>query len=189
MAIQRRSLEQHEFNTVLMRTCPRKIQLIHAFPYNCVGGTCFINGRNSLDPFCPICDGTGYLTGNQTTGQSQNPAFSQSPYAKSYHIYGDIQQGHGLYGAGGNLVKLIADLGKENIGDATIFTKMWDIDHSTGAIIYPVIDQSLPRPDRIISIYGDDYNIVREVIVEIGNNQICRVFSANKGEFSPSGVR
>ncbi len=189
MAILRKSLEQREFNFILMRSCPRKLQLVRANPLNCTGGNCFQNGRGSVSALCPICDGTGYLTGTQADAASQSPPFSRAPYAISYFIYADLQLGHGLYGSGGDYLRLIADLGKQNIGDATIYCKMWDVDHATGKTIYPVIDSTLPRPDFFVSTYGKTYNIVKEIIAEIGNNQICRIFSANEGSFNPMGSR
>ncbi len=181
MAILRKSLAQREFNFSLMRTCPRKLQLVHPRPLNCTGGSCFQNGRGSISALCPVCDGTGYLTG------SQSGDFTQPPYADSCYIYGDLQIGHGLYGSGGDYLRLIADLGKQNIGDATLFTKMWDINHVTGKVIYPIIDASLPRPDQVISVYNQLYNVIREVIAEVGNDQICRIFTLEKGSFSMPG--
>jgi hypothetical protein len=189
MSVLRRSLAQREFNNILKRSAPRKLQLIRALPLNCTGGNCFQNGRGSVSALCPICDGTGYLTGSQSGGAAQNPPFSQAPYATTYLIYADVQLGHGLYGSGGDYIRLIADLGKQDIGDATIFCEMWGIDHATGKVIYPVIDPTLPRPDMIISVYGKPYNVIREIIAEIGNEQICRIFSANEGSFGVMGTR
>jgi hypothetical protein len=189
MSIQRKSLAQREFSNILMRSAPRRLQLIRALPLNCTGGNCFANGRGSVSALCAVCDGTGYLTGTQAGGAAQNPPFSQAPYAKTFFIYADLQLGHGLYGSGGDYLRLIADLGKQDIGDSTIFCKMWDYDHTSGNIIYPVIDPTLPRPDMIVSQYGKPYNIVREIIAEIGNEQICRIFSANVGSFGVMGTR
>lgn len=110
------------------------------------------------------------------------------PYADFYFIYGDLQIGHGLYGAGGDYLRLIADIGKQQIGDATLFTKYFDIDRQTGKKIYPVIDETLPRPDVIISLSGQPYNIVREMSVEIGSEQIARIYTCERGSFSPSGA-
>lgn len=189
MSINRRSLQQREFNNILMRTCPRKLMLIHALPYNCTGGSCFNNGRGSISALCLVCDGTGYLTGTQAGGNAQKPPFSQPPYANSCMIYGDLQIGHGLYGSGGDLIRLIGDLGKESIGDATLFSKVWDVNHANGEIVYPIIDPILPRPDVIISTYGKPYNVIKELIVEIGNEQICRVFTLENGSFGLTSGR
>jgi len=167
-----------------MKTAPQKLLLIHALPLNCTGGNCFQNGRGSISALCSICDGTGYLTGSQSGGAAQKPPFSQAPYATSVFIYGDLQQGHGLYGAGGDFLKLIADLGKQDVGDGTLFCKMWDFNQLTGEIVYPVVDATLPRPDIIVSVYGQPYNIIREMIAEVGNEQIARIFSVEKGSFS-----
>lgn len=182
MSIQRRSLGAIEYNRVLQRACPVRLQLIRAHTYNCVGGTCFTNGRKSISGACPICAGTGYLP-------SRAPTLPQLPNADSYFITADLQVGHGLYGAGGSMLRLVADIGKENIGDATLFTKFQDYDYRTGKMIFPIVDKSLPQPDRIVARSGEVYNIVRALPVSIGCEDIARVFACEIGSFSVSGGR
>lgn len=174
MGIQRRSLGQQEFNRVLMRSCPQKLRLVRASSYNCIGGTCFSNGRESISALCPVCFGTGYLPG--------------TPGMTTYFIYGDLQIGHGLYGSGGDYLKLIADLGRQDVGDATLFTKFLDYDHRTGKEIHPMIDAGFPQPDQVISTSGVSYNIVRQLVVSIGSEDIARVFACEQGAFSPTAA-
>jgi hypothetical protein len=189
MSIAGRSLVQQEWERELLRSNPNKIKLLRANPYNCVNGLCFINGRQEISNGCPVCAGTGYL--GVTLDGSGNRVFNGKPYtdmaapaSKVYFIYGDVQSGHGLYGAGGDYLKLLADLGKEDVGDATLFAKMYDYDRQTGTKIFPIVDPTLPRPDRIVDQYGAIYNVVRQLIAQIGATKICRIFTLEQGTFT-----
>jgi hypothetical protein len=189
-----RSTVQYEFETYLKRTNPFKVKLIRANPYNCVGGNCFTNGRESIDATCPVCAGTGYLgvelVGTQLTVTATGKPYDDTiaPASFSYYIYGDVQTGHGLYGSGGDFLKLLLDLGKQDVGDGTLFSLMWDHDAITGQIIYPLVDPTLVRPDRIVSVHGTVYNIVRQQVIEIGAVTICRMFTLESGTFTSTGA-
>ena len=111
-----------------------------------------------------------------------------TPKSTTYFIYGDLQIGHGLDGAGGDYLKLIADIGRQDVGDATLFTKYLDYDHRTGKPIYPIIDATFPQPDRVIGLNGVSYNVVRELVVTIGSENIARVFACEQGAFSPTSA-
>jgi hypothetical protein len=191
MSIQGRSLVQQEWERALRRSNPFKIKLIRARAYNCVGGKCFENGRESISATCPVCAGTGYLgvsfNGSgiriiTSTGAFYNDALP--PASDIFFIYGDVQTGHGLYGAGGDYLKLLMDLGKQDVGDATLFSLMYDRDRRTGDVIFPLVAPTLPRPDRVVTRYGNEYNVVKQLIAEIGATQICRIFTLEQGTFT-----
>lgn len=195
MGIQGRSLEQQEYERALERQCPVKVKLVRARPFNCTGGSCFANGRESVSLTCPVCAGTGYLGVERinsvqiVTATGLPFSDADAPAADFYLIYGDVQTGHGLYGSGGDYLKLLPDLGKLDIGDATFYCKMFDRDHRTGLIIYPKVDPSLPRPDRIyVTTSVTPYNVVRELIINIGSSTLIgRVFTLDQGTFTAVG--
>lgn len=180
MGIMARGILQIEFERELERSNPRKIRLVRAKPFNCPN--CFINGRLSINELDETCGGTGYVNGVPGTD------LTGALYSTTYYIYGDVQTGHGLYGNGGDYLKLIADIGKQAVGDATLFSKMYDRDHVSGNVIYPQCDPSFVRPDRIVSTHGTFFNVVREIIVEVGSDTICRVFTLDTGSFSSQGT-
>lgn len=183
MSINRKSLIQHQYNDLLMRSAPTKLKLIRAKAYNCVGGSCFQNDRKSISAFCSVCGGTGYIGGHLTDDMTKGI------YATTYFIYCDLQIGHGLYGSGGDYIRLIGDLGKQDIGDATAYTKMWDYDAVTGKVIYPQVDPTFARPDQIYSMYGIIYNITKQLVVTIGNDEICRISTCVQNSYESAGGR
>lgn len=192
-----RNIVQNEFELILRHSNPAKLKLLRANPYTCPGpptALCFANGRQSLSFQCPICAGSGYVgvTRNAVTGllmYGGNPYDDTNlPASTVYYIYADLQTGHGLYGSGGDFIKLLTDLGRQDVGDGTLFTLMFDVDRQTGAEIYPIVDPTLTRPDRIISRYGTIYNIVRQMIIEDGTTAICRSFTIEAGVFTSTGA-
>lgn len=194
MGIQSRSLEQQEFERALERSCPAKVRLVRANAYDCNSALCFANGRLEINNNCPLCAGTGYLgvsfiNGVRVVTATDAPYDdTMAPASNTYLIYADVQTGHGLYGSGGDYLKLLQDIGKQDVGDATAFTKMFDRDHATGAIIFPKVDPTLVRPDRIISTFGESYNVVRQLIASIGSSiNLGRIFTLEKGSFTAAG--
>lgn len=190
-----RSLPQREFERYLHTSHPFKLRLIRANAFTCVGGLCFLNGRKSLSGQCPVCAGSGYIgvsrnvNGNLIVTATGAPYDDTMPPASiTYFISGDLQTGHGLYGSGGDFLKLLADLGKQDVGDATLFSLMYDKDHATGQVIYPIVDPNLTRPDRIISRDGNVYNVVRQMIIDDGAIRICRSFTLEAGTFTSTGA-
>lgn len=196
-----RSNVQQEFERILRQSNPYKLRLIRANPFTCPGvtggGLCFANGRTSLVNTCPLCSGTGYngvtfdVNGNRVyNGQPYDDTIA--PASVSYYITADLQTGHGLYGSGGDFLALLADLGKYDVGDGTLFTMMYDRDHATGKLIFPRVDPSLVRPDRIVNEYFDEqqniYNIVRGMIISNGAIKICRQFTVESGTFTSTGA-
>lgn len=197
MGIQSRSLLQQQFEQIFERACTTKVRLIRANPFTCPGpvapALCFKNGRKDINNNCPVCAGTGYLgvSFDNSNPRQRIVTVTGDPYddtaapaSKFFYIWADVQTGHGLYGAGGDYLKLLADIGKQLVGDATIFTKMYDRDHATGQVIYPIVDPSLPRPDRVISRHGSIYNVVQEILIEVGSETICRSFTTEQGSFT-----
>lgn len=195
MGLAARSLIQQQYELQLERANPYKVGLIQARPYNCAGptSTCFLNGRKTINANCPLCSGTGYLGVERDTGDPSILRVTATglvyddampPASDSYRIYGDIQTGHGLYGAGGDYIKLLEALGKQDTGDATLYCKMFDYDATTGKQIYPREQADLPRPDRLVSRYDAVYNAVQQIIAEIGSETIGRIFVLEKGSFA-----
>lgn len=185
MGIQGRPLQQMQFEAQIQRI--PKVLLVRANPWNCSGpgSLCFKPPRqNEINLDCPVCNGTGYLGGHRNATDT-----TIAPYSKSYRIYADLQTGHGLYGSGGDYTALIAQMGKMEVGDATIFTKMYDYDQVTGKRIYPLVSPKLPVPDRIVDpLSGNVYNVVKEIIARIGVDEICRIFTLEEGILSATNA-
>lgn len=167
MGFERTSPKRQEFERQLRQTCKRKHVLLRARPYNCTGGLCFLNGRDSISILCPICHGTGYLSGvaGDNIESSQNPLYNQS-----FLITADIQAGHGLFGAGGTLSIVMSDLGKSAAGDAVLFCPIETFDRKSGAMVAPRVLTSDPRPDRIISDQGRLYYVTQILESNIGDD-------------------
>lgn len=172
MGFQSISDRRREFERQLHQTCHRKLVLLRALPYNCVGGSCFIGGRDSVSKLCPVCGGTGYL-GGQIGDDPER--FLGLPYNQVFLLLADLQPGHGLFGAGGTLTEILADLGKAQTGDATLFCPIQSLDGITGQMFAPRVDTSLVRPDRIISVTDRLYFVTETLEANIGDDVFALV--------------
>jgi hypothetical protein len=173
MAIQQRSLRRVQWEAQLEKLCPTKITLVRANPYTCPA---HVGSRTSIALACPTCNGTGYA------GLARGANLNAAPAATIYFIYGDVQSGHGLYGNGGDFVRVLADLGKQEIGDATMFCKVDDVDARTGKLIHPDTDPTYPRPDRIIDRFGVLYTVAKSLLGNFGDDAVYRNCALLLGE-------
>lgn len=173
MAITGRSPNRADFERLLERAVPHKKRLIRALPYDCPN--CYVDGQLSIALTCATCNGTGYI------GMARGASLNAPPAAKIFLFFADVQLGHGLLGSGGDSVRIMEDLGKQNIGDGILFCKITNIDVLTGESFYPKVDQSLERPDRIIDIDGKVYSVTKEIVGNFGDELVFRQFTIEIG--------
>jgi len=92
-----------------------------------------------------------------------------SRYHTLYYVSGDLQEGHGLRGAGGASSFVDGDRGIEELGDAVFFFLAQQREVSTGSIVAPLVGQA-PRPDRIIRPEdGQVFTVLRVLDQRIGS--------------------
>lgn len=173
MSISPRNSRRLEFERELERFAPTKIRLIRALPYTCT--SCYTSGRLSLSLACTICNGTGYL------GLARGANLNVPPAAKVFFMHGDVQLGHGLNGAGGDLVRVLSELGKQGIGEAVLFCKVDSYDSLTGEQFHPLVDETLTRPDRLVTSDGLMYDVTRALVGNFGSELVFRQFSLERG--------
>lgn len=172
---QQRGQNRIEWERQLERLCPILKVLVRANPYTC--STCYENGRLTQRLTCPNCNGTGY------NGGVKGADLTQAPYSTRYYIHADIQNGHGMYGAGGSMIEILQDLGKMDHGDATIYTKIQEFDRVSGSVVAPQVSKTLPRPDLILDTDGTAYNLVRALRGDVGDELIFLQFLAVEGGY------
>jgi hypothetical protein len=175
VAIRARSARAFSYDRGLERRVPQKITLVRANPYTC---NCGEEGRTSPAMACATCGGTGYTGG----ARGVDTKIAGAPYNTLYYIYGDIQPGHGLYGQGGDFVFIDTDLGKLEAGDGILFTKLQEYDRASGALVYPSVDPSLVRPDRVIARDGTIFTVLKDLRGNIGAEDIFRMFLLRQGD-------
>lgn len=175
-----RSTNRTEFEKQLEHLAPQKKILIRANAYTCTAPGCFSNGRNAPSKLCTACGGTGY-TG--VTTLPNNAHLMTPPAAQVLFFYGDLQPGHGLYGSGGDFIRSLVDLGKIELGDATLFTKVQEIDRQTGNLFYPdvVMNNARPRPDWVKTIDGTLYTVTKNLLINFGDEELCRMIIVDRG--------
>jgi hypothetical protein len=175
MGLRSRGPRRIAFERDLERFAPVKKRLIRWNNYNC--STCVIPYRpGEYDPFCSSCAGSGYASGTASV--------------TNYFMWCDIQPGHGIYGAGGDFVSMIADLGKVDVGDALGFCKymQWD---TKGKLFYPSIDKTLTRSDQIVMAGSeisradptqiDTYFVTKSLVMNVGDEIIGRMLTLDIG--------
>jgi hypothetical protein len=172
VSIGQRNSRRVDWERQLERLCPVKKRLIRANPYTCPNHS---DSRASVSIACTICNGTGYA------GLARGADLHAPPAATVFFLYGDVQSGHGLFGAGGNLVKVLQDIGKQSVGDAMFFCKVTSYDPVSQQWFHPIAEAELPRPDRIIDEQGTLYTIIREVAGDFGDELVFRSFTLAKG--------
>lgn len=175
-----RSTNRVEFEKQLEHLAPQKKILIRANAYTCTAPGCFNNGRKSPSKLCAACGGTGY-TG--VTSKPDNSHLMTPPAASVLFMYADLQPGHGLYGTGGDFLRSLIDLGKIELGDATLFTKYQEIDRQTGNLFYPDVVQNdtRPRPDWVKTISGEVYTVTKSLLINFGDEPLCRMVILQRG--------
>lgn len=164
-----------EFERTLERFAPTKVRLIQANALTCA--TCIARGSVALT--CPGgCNGTGY-TGMPRIQNSTD--WLNAPASTTYLIHADVLDGKGLYGQGGDYIKLIPDLGKLDIGDGTAFVKFQEFDRRANKFVSPREEDNAPRPDRIIDRFGTIWTVHKVQPANLGDDVICKILTLLKG--------
>lgn len=177
MSVVGRGARRAEWEKQLERLAPIKKTLIRAQPYTCTNAQCFVDGRAGVNAFCPQCSGTGYVG---VTPKPDNSHLLVAPAAKLLYFYADVQPGHGLYGSGGDFIRAFVDLGRMEVGDATAFCKIQEIDRATGSAFFPDVQKNV-RPDYVRSTDGSIYTITQSLLVNFGDENLCRILTLQRG--------
>jgi len=162
MSIRSRSPRRIAFESELERTAPIKKKLIRFLPPT---ASTTVQHRLGFDPFASGQSGL-YASGMASTS--------------TFYFWCDIQAGRGIYSQGGQYQHIMRDLGKIEVGDATAFCKIEQVDHN-GVMFWPRADTGLTLPDLLIDRDGTQYYVVKSLVLNVGDEDVGRMLTLNAG--------
>lgn len=184
MTIRARDGRARQLSRITGKENSTRHTLVRARALNC---TQHLPGRNSTALACKLCSGTGYLTGLRS--DIPNISTLGAPYNDLFFLFGEIQMGHGIRGAGGHSPFTDGDRGMEFLGDAVFYFPREQREPNTGDLVVPLVGSS-PRPDRIIRTGdGQVFTVLHELDESFGTSPLFTAMALSIGIQGSSAMR